>query len=95
MRRASYYVAQGSIFGATHRAARRRHVRRLHRPASADFHEHFDRVTDAFAAERKIKGWRREKKEALIRGDYAALGELSVAYEKRCINDVRPSTGSG
>jgi hypothetical protein len=25
----------------------------------------------------KVKGWRREKKEALIRGDYAALPSLA------------------
>ena len=49
------------------------------------FHEHFERITDAIAAERQVKGWRRDKKEALIRG----------AYEKRCIGNPRPSTGSG
>jgi putative endonuclease len=30
-------------------------------------------ITDAIAAERQLKGWRREKKEALIRGDLEAL----------------------
>jgi putative endonuclease len=59
------------------------------------FHEHFDRITELIAAECQVKGWRRDKKEALIRGDYAALRALSAAYEKRCIGDVRPSTGSG
>jgi putative endonuclease len=59
------------------------------------FHEHFERITDAIAAERQVKGWRRDKKEALIRGDYAALRELSVAYETHCISNLRPSTGSG
>jgi putative endonuclease len=33
----------------------------------------FERVDEAIAAERQIKGWRGAKKEALIRGDYAAL----------------------
>ncbi len=32
--------------------------------------EQFDRITDAIAAERRIKGWSRAKKEALIRGDW-------------------------
>jgi putative endonuclease len=64
------------------------------RPVTLVFHEHFDRITDAIAAERRVGGWRRDKKEALIRGDYAALRELSVAYEKRCIGNLRPSTGS-
>jgi len=65
------------------------------RPVMLVFHEHFDRITDAIAAERQVKGWRRDKKEALIRGDYETLRELSVAYEKRGMSNVRPSTGSG
>ncbi len=32
--------------------------------------ERFDRITDAIAAERRIKGWSRAKKEALIAGDW-------------------------
>jgi putative endonuclease len=65
------------------------------RPVTLVFHEHFERITDAIAAERQVKGWRRDKKEALIRGDYGALRELSAAYEKHCISNMRPSTGSG
>jgi putative endonuclease len=41
------------------------------------FSRHFDRIEDAIAAERQVKGWRREKKEALIRGDYAVLPALA------------------
>jgi putative endonuclease len=41
------------------------------------FHQHFARLEDAAAAERQVKGWRREKKEALIRGDFARLLTLS------------------
>jgi putative endonuclease len=37
------------------------------------------RIEDAFYLERQIKGWRRAKKEALIRGDYSALAALSRA----------------
>jgi putative endonuclease len=47
------------------------------RPLKLVFHQYFERVDDAVAAERQVKGWRREKKEALIRGDFAALPELS------------------
>src|SRR5260370_29878865 len=43
------------------------------RPVTLVFHQHFDRIEDAVFAERQVKGWRREKKEALIRGDFAAL----------------------
>ncbi len=47
------------------------------RPVALVFHQYFDRIEDAVAAERQVKGWRREKKEALIRGDFAALPGLS------------------
>jgi putative endonuclease len=47
------------------------------RPVTLVFHEYFERVEDAVAAERRVKGWRREKKEALIRGDFEALPSLS------------------
>ncbi len=52
------------------------------RPVQLVFHEEFDRVTDAIAAERQLKGWRRAKKEALIRGDYEALRELAWGWTK-------------
>jgi putative endonuclease len=39
--------------------------------------EHFERIQDAIAAERKIKGWSRRKKEALMTGRFERLRELS------------------
>jgi len=57
--------------------------------------QEFDRTTDAIAAERQLKGWRRAKKEALIKRDFEALRELSKAYGERCIATVHPSTSSG
>ena len=47
------------------------------RPVVLVFSEWFDRILDAIAAERQIKGWSRAKKEALIRGDFKALRALS------------------
>lgn len=47
------------------------------RPVTLVWHEEFERITDAIAAERQIKGWSRVKKEALIRGDYEALRLLA------------------
>ena len=47
------------------------------RPVKLVYQQRFQRVTDAIAAERQVKGWRREKKEALIRGDFALLPALS------------------
>jgi putative endonuclease len=47
------------------------------RPVAMVFQQDFDRIEDAIEAERQVKGWRREKKEALIRGEYGALPALS------------------
>ena len=47
------------------------------RPVRLVYYEHFERLEDAAAAERHVKGWRREKKEALIRRDFALLPALS------------------
>jgi len=47
------------------------------RPVALVYHQHFVRLDDAARAERQVKGWRREKKEALIRGDFALLPLLA------------------
>jgi putative endonuclease len=49
------------------------------RPVTLVYHQEFIRITDAIAAERQLKGWSRDKKEALIRGDFAALHRLARA----------------
>ena len=36
-----------------------------------------ERVTEAYALEKRIQGWSRSKREALSRGDFAALPGLS------------------
>ena len=47
------------------------------RPVELAFSQYFERITDAVAAERRLKGWSRAKKEALIRGDFEALKVLA------------------
>ena len=47
------------------------------RPVKLVYAENFDLVVDAIAAERRIKGWSRAKKEALMVGDWQRLMELS------------------
>ena len=47
------------------------------RPVELIFSQWFDQITDAIENERKLKGWGRAKKEALIRGDFAALQLLA------------------
>ncbi|MEX0809356.1 MAG: GIY-YIG nuclease family protein [Dongiaceae bacterium] len=61
------------------------------RPVVLIYSQRFDRIEDAIAAERQIKGWRRAKKEALARGDFTLLAELSRSYG----DGPHPSTGSG
>jgi putative endonuclease len=43
------------------------------RPVQLVWSEHFDRITDAIAMERRIKGWSRAKKTALISGDWRTI----------------------
>ena len=53
---------------------------------------------DAFAAERRIKGWSRAKKEALIAGDWALISQPARGRTDRSTdaNVTRgPSTSSG
>ena len=42
-------------------------------PVMLVYSQEFSTRVEALAAERQIKGWSRRKKEALIRGDWAAL----------------------
>jgi putative endonuclease len=53
------------------------------RPVTLVFHQEFQRITDAIAAERQLKGWSRAKKEALIRGDYDTIKALADGWTKR------------
>ena len=53
------------------------------RPVVLVWQQDFQRLTDAIAAERQIKGWNRAKKEALIRGDFELLHLLSQQYATR------------
>lgn len=47
------------------------------RPVRLLFSEEFSTRTEALAVERRIKGWSRRKKEALIRGDWAEVSRLA------------------
>ena len=49
----------------------------IRRPVELVFAHETERIDEAFYLERQIKGWRREKKFALIRGDYEALIQLA------------------
>src|SRR5690348_13953713 len=49
----------------------------MRRPVKLIYSEWFANITDAIAAERKLKKWTRAKKEAFIRGDVKSLQDLS------------------
>ena len=55
------------------------------RPVKRVFSEHYERIVDAIAAERRIKGWSRAKKEAYMRGDFSALVALSTRGSKKAV----------
>src|SRR5712675_340615 len=62
------------------------------RPVVLVYAEWFDRITDAIENERKLKKWTRAKKEAIIRGDFTALRQLSVRRSPHPLR--RPPTTS-
>ena len=47
------------------------------RPGKLVWSEHFPRITDAIAVERKLKGWSRAKKAALIESNWGEIEQLS------------------
>lgn len=77
----SYYVgsARGSLEHRIdeHNAGTFGGYTAARRPVTLVYSQDFDRITDAVEAERKLKGWSRAKKEALIAGDFDRLKELS------------------
>ncbi|MBS0480551.1 MAG: GIY-YIG nuclease family protein [Proteobacteria bacterium] len=59
-----------------------------HQPVELVWSDQFQHREDAKAAEKKLKGWSRAKKLALIRGDWARISALAKKKSS-------PSTGSG
>ena len=59
-------------------------------PVELVFSDRFSRRLEGFHRERPIKGWSRARKEALIKGDWDGLVELSNRS-----SGGAPSTGSG
>jgi putative endonuclease len=78
----SHYIgcATGEDLGPRvdqHNAGAHRGYTFSRRPVVLVWSEHFERITDAIAVERQLKGWSRAKKEALLRSDWAKVTELS------------------
>ncbi|MBC8400685.1 MAG: GIY-YIG nuclease family protein [Candidatus Marinimicrobia bacterium] len=52
-------------------------------PVKLVYFEEYDRIDEAFYREKQVQGWRREKKKALISGEYEKLPELSENYTQK------------
>ena len=79
----SYYVGSARADGlekrvAEHEAGHYGGYTSSRRPVRLVWSENFDRITDAIAAERQIKGWGRAKKGALIGGNWAEIRRLAA-----------------
>jgi predicted GIY-YIG superfamily endonuclease len=61
-------------------------------PVPLVWSDEFPSRYEALSAERRIKGWSRAKKLALIRGDWALISKLARNREER--EKERASTGS-
>ncbi|UVO50959.1 GIY-YIG nuclease family protein [Sphingomonas sp. SUN019] len=64
------------------------------RPVELVWCEIFEERDQAFRAEHQIKGWSRAKKEALIRGDFAALRTLSSRAVLRALRDAASTSSA-
>jgi putative endonuclease len=62
------------------------------RPVQLVWSEHFDRIIDAVAVERKLKGWSRAKKEALTNNDWNAVKRLAKRRAGRLAIKLNPSS---
>ncbi|PZU94119.1 MAG: hypothetical protein DI527_04245 [Chelatococcus sp.] len=64
------------------------------RPVTLVFAEHFSVITDAIGMERRIKGWSRAKKEALIQRDFERLAQLSRRSQRSAAPVLRDAAGA-
>ncbi|HEY3776509.1 MAG TPA: GIY-YIG nuclease family protein [Rhizomicrobium sp.] len=62
------------------------------RPVELVWSQEFQRLTDAISCEQQLKGWRREKKEAISRADYDALIEFAGAAKIQVPRAIKSSS---
>jgi len=65
---------------AQHQAGEGANHTRKRLPVKLVYYEEYDRIDKAFYREKQVQGWRREKKEALIKGSPELLPKMAVAY---------------
>lgn len=76
-----------------HQAGEGANFTRKHLPVKLVYYEEFQTVEQAFLRERQLHGWSRAKKEALIKGEFDKLPELSASKHRG--PSTNPSTSSG
>jgi putative endonuclease len=64
---------------------------RSRRPVTLVWSQEFQLITDAIAAERQIKGWRRDKKDALIGADFERIKRLASRSKSKSSFETRPA----
>jgi predicted GIY-YIG superfamily endonuclease len=82
----SYYVGQTTDIErrlAEHQTGVYEGYTSSRRPVELVWHEHIQTDDEAFKLERKLKGWSRAKKEALIKSDFAQLHGIVRDERKR------------
>ena len=82
----SYYVGSTKNLDARlwmHQAGRGAEYTKRRLPVELAFAAEFESVAEAFGLEKRVQGWSRAKREALIRGDFAALPGLASRARKR------------
>ena len=62
------------------------------RPVEMVWAEEFQTIYDAIDAERRVKGWTRAKKEALIAGDCARIVKLGSRSKGSASFETRPAS---
>jgi putative endonuclease len=62
---------------AEHEAGEYQGYTSTRRPVRLVWSDYFDRIMDAIEAERRIKGWSRAKKEALIESNWTEISRLA------------------
>ena len=92
----SYYVGQTTNIEkrlAEHQNGTYQGYTSSRRPVTLMWHEHVQTDDDAFRLERKLKGWTRAKKEALIAGDFTQLHQ--IVRNERVMREARKRRRTG
>jgi predicted GIY-YIG superfamily endonuclease len=99
-RDASYYVGHTDdldVRMVLHQSGILRGYTYSRRPVTLVWYDTFPSRDEAFQAERQLKGWSRQKKEALIAGDWRRVRELAAlrASDRAKGGFAHPSSASG